>query len=152
MFPPAADGLILLARKMYGGDMKLGSRRTIQYAVGVMMGCLLGMGLAQGQNGEPAAAQKPLMSEDAFKNIQVLRGIPVKEFMETMGFFSASLGLNCTDCHGVESAGDWGKYAVDTPLKGMARRMVLMVNAINKGDFGGKRAVTCYTCHRGSEL
>src|SRR3984957_5951220 len=149
MFPPAADGLILLARKMYGGDMKLGSRRTIQYAVGIIMLGLLGMGLAQGQNGEPAAAQKPLMSEEAFKNIQVLRGIPVNEFMQTMGFFSASLSLNCTDCHVKESAGNWARYADDTPLKQTARRMVLMESLINRGDFEGTRMVTCYTCHRG---
>jgi len=100
----------------------------------------------------PNTAQKPLMAEDAFKNVQVLRGIPAKEFMETMGFFAASLGLNCTDCHGEESAGDWSKYAADTRLKEMARRMIVMVNAINKGDFGGSRSVTCYTCHRGAEI
>jgi hypothetical protein len=29
--------------------------------------------------------------------------------------------------------------------------MVLMVNTLNKGDFGGRRAVTCYSCHRGTE-
>jgi outer membrane lipoprotein-sorting protein len=89
------------------------------------------------------------MSEEAFKNIQVLRGIPVNEFMGTMGFFAASLGLNCTDCHTQESAGNWAKYADDTPLKQTARRMVIMMNAINRSDFGGVRMVTCYTCHRG---
>jgi len=29
--------------------------------------------------------------------------------------------------------------------------MVVMVNAINKADFGGERKITCYTCHRGSQ-
>jgi hypothetical protein len=33
-------------------------------------------------------------AEDVFKNIQVLKGIPVDQFMGTMGFFSSSLGLN----------------------------------------------------------
>jgi outer membrane lipoprotein-sorting protein len=93
--------------------------------------------------------QKPQMSEEAFKNIQVMRGIPVSEFMGTMGFFSASLGMNCTDCHVTESAGDWNRYADDTPLKNTARRMVLMENLINRSDFGNIRMVTCYTCHRG---
>src|SRR5690242_9713773 len=74
---------------------------------------------------------QPQLAEEAFKNIQVLRGIPVKEFMETMGFFAASLSLNCTDCHGDASASDWRQYATDTPLKTTARRMVLMVNALN---------------------
>jgi hypothetical protein len=93
--------------------------------------------------------QKPQMSEDVFKNIQVLRGIPVDEFMGTMGFFAASLNMNCTDCHVTESAGDWNRYADDTPLKQTARRMVLMENLINRADFGATRLVTCYTCHRG---
>src|SRR5260370_18003810 len=26
--------------------------------------------------------------------------------------------------------------------------MILMVNALNKSNFGGKREVTCYSCHR----
>ena len=98
-----------------------------------------------------AGQQKPQLSEEAFKNIQVLRGIPVKEFMETMGFFAASLSLNCTDCHGDASASNWTNYATDTPLKNTARRMVVMVNAINKANFGGTPSITCYTCHRGSQ-
>jgi photosynthetic reaction center cytochrome c subunit len=131
--------------------MKLGARRATRRALGTTIACLLGIALAHGQAGQAATAQKPQMAEDAFKNIQVLRGIPVNQFLETMGFFAASLSLNCTDCHTSESGGNWEKYADDTPLKNTARRMVLMVNAINKADFGSKRNVTCYTCHRGSQ-
>ena len=131
--------------------MKLGSRRTIHCAVATMIVCLMGISLARGQNGQPAAGEKPLMSEDVFKNIQVLRGIPVKEFMGTMGFFAASLSLNCTDCHVSESSNSWARYADDTQLKNTARRMVLMMNAINKGNFEGMRMVTCYSCHRGNQ-
>jgi outer membrane lipoprotein-sorting protein len=65
-----------------------------------------------------------------------------------MGFFSASLGLNCTDCHVSDSSSDWAKYADDTALKRMARRMIVMVNTLNKDNFGGRRMVTCYSCHR----
>jgi outer membrane lipoprotein-sorting protein len=90
------------------------------------------------------------MAEDVFKNVQVLKGISVNEFMGTMGFFSASLGLNCTDCHISESSGDWGKYADDTALKRTSRMMIAMVNALNKSSFGGRRAVSCYSCHRGT--
>lgn len=93
--------------------------------------------------------QKPLMAEDVFKNVQVLKGIPVNEFMDTMGFFSASLGFNCTNCHTGESLGNWAKYADDIPAKRTARRMIQMVNTINKENFGGRRMVTCYSCHRG---
>jgi hypothetical protein len=93
---------------------------------------------------------KPLMAEDVFKNIQVLKGIPVKEFMNTMGFFSAATNLNCIDCHSPQSESLEG-YAIDTPKKQTARRMVLMVNQINQANFGGRKMVTCYTCHRASD-
>ena len=129
--------------------MKFERNRMIHRAVGTAIVCLLGAALAFGQAAKPGADQKPQMSEEAFKNIQVLRGIPVDEFMGTMGFFSASLSMNCTDCHVNESAGNWDRYADDTPLKNTARRMVLMENLINRSDFGNVRMVTCYTCHRG---
>jgi outer membrane lipoprotein-sorting protein len=114
-----------------------------------MIVCLLGIPCAQGQTAGTAADQKPQMAEEAFKNIQVFRGVPVNELMDAMGFFSASLSMNCVDCHVTESAGNWDRYADDTPLKNTARRMVLMENLINRADFGGIRMVTCYTCHRG---
>jgi photosynthetic reaction center cytochrome c subunit len=100
----------------------------------------------------PATAQvKPLLAEQVFKNVQVLKGIPVSEFMATMGFFSASLGENCTFCHVEESGGSWEKYADDNAHKRTARTMIAMVTAINKSYFGGRRMLTCYSCHRGGE-
>src|SRR5437667_8702148 len=100
--------------------------------------------------GQAGAQEKPLMAEDVFKNVQVLKGIPVNQFMETMGFFSAALGYNCTNCHGDAVLGNWERYADDIPVKRTARRMIQVVNTINKDLFGGREAVTCYTCHRGS--
>ena len=121
-------------------------------SAGLLTVWLLGSTLANGQTGSAApAAQNPLMSEQAFKDVRELRGIPVKEFMETMGFFSASLALNCSDCHGEASGSSWANYAVDTPLKQKSRTMIRMMNAINKTNFGGAPNVTCYTCHRGSQ-
>src|SRR3984893_15727220 len=129
--------------------MKFKSRRAIRCAMGTMILCFLGTPWARSQSAKTGTDQKPQLSEEAFKNIQVLRGIPVNEFMGTMGFFAASLSMNCTDCHVTESAGNWDRYADDTPLKNTARRMVVMMNAINRADFGNTRLVTCYTCHRG---
>src|SRR2546426_5188095 len=128
-------------------------QRTTRHVAGLMMACVLSAAVvnSQARPARQAGEQKPQLAEEAFKNIQVLRGIPVKEFMETMGFFAASLSLNCTDCHGDASASNWADYAADTPMKNTARRMVVMVNAINKASFGGTRSVTCYTCHRGSQ-
>src|SRR5215470_7381404 len=96
-------------------------------------------------------AQRPLMAEEVFKNVQILKGIPVNQFMDTMGFFAASLGLNCVYCHVSESLENWDRFADDVPRKRMARSMILMVNDINKTRFGGRRALTCYSCHRGAE-
>ena len=126
--------------------MKFGCRRVVLRALGTAMVCLLGVAGAGGQAGSD---QKPQMAEDVFKNVQVLRGISADEFMGTMGFFSAALGLNCTDCHTPESVGHWEKFADDTPLKNTTRKMILMVRTINQANFGGKRSVTCYSCHRG---
>ena len=89
------------------------------------------------------------MAEQVFKNIQVLKGIPVDEFMGTMGVFASATGLNCTDCHVDESGGSWARYADDNALKQQTRRMVVMMQTINKTNFGGRQVVTCYTCHRG---
>ena len=69
--------------------------------------------------------------------------------MATMNVFSAATGLNCTDCHTEESGGDWAKYADDNALKQRARAMVVMMNTINRTNFGGRQVVTCVTCHRG---
>jgi hypothetical protein len=113
--------------------------------------CLLSAVFASSQTpAQGGADQKPVLADQVFKNVQLLKGIPVDEFMETMGFFAASTSMNCTDCHTEESGGDWAKYADDTPLKQTARKMILMVRAINQGNFGGMRMVTCWTCHQGT--
>jgi photosynthetic reaction center cytochrome c subunit len=95
------------------------------------------------------APQKPRMAEEVFKNVQVLKGIPVDEFMNTMGIFSAALGMSCEDCHASNDS-SWENYALDASAKKqIARRMVVMMSAINKDYFGGRQVVTCYACHRG---
>ena len=124
--------------------MKLGTGQLVSAALASVALLTLIVASAHGQ-----APAKQLMSEQAFKNVTVLKGIPVDEFMNTMGFISAATNYNCADCH-VEPKleGDWSAYAQDTPRKATARRMILMVQDINKNNFGGARVVTCYTCHR----
>lgn len=87
-----------------------------------------------------------------FKNIQVLKDLPVDQFYPTMHFMADSLGVQCVDCHvGVPGQVDGEKD--DKQMKRTARKMLLMTMEINKTNFDGqnaKPAVTCYTCHRGS--
>jgi photosynthetic reaction center cytochrome c subunit len=128
--------------------MKSRPRHTIFGILGTPLAGLLMSGVLVTAQARPE--QKPPMAEEVFKNVQVLKGIPVDEFMGTMGFFSASLGLNCTDCHVDESGGSWAKYADDNDRKRTARRMIQMVTALNRSSFGGRQMVTCNTCHRGN--
>lgn len=100
---------------------------------------------------QPVPTEKQPLAEQVFTNVQVLKGIPVTEFMNTMGFFAASLGLNCVFCHVSESLQDWKKFAEDVPRKKIARNMITMVNTINKTNFGGRAVITCYSCHHGNE-
>ena len=92
-------------------------------------------------------ADKGMLAGEVFKNVQAMKDVPVDDFMASMGFMCAALGNDCSDCH--DKAGtryvDW---AADTPKKRTARRMVMMVNAINRDNFGGRVVVTCWTCHR----
>jgi hypothetical protein len=59
----------------------------------------------------------------------VLKGIPVNEFMGTMGIFSAALGMSCEDCHAAGDA-DWSVYAKDSPRKQMARVKATMMATV----------------------
>src|SRR5690242_1413878 len=102
---------------------------------------------ANAQQAKQPAPIQGQMSEVAFKNIQVLKGIPVDEFMGTMGLFSAALSVCCGDCH--TGAGTSNpKWDADPPRKNVARRMIQMVNKINTENFNGRQVVTCWTCHR----
>jgi photosynthetic reaction center cytochrome c subunit len=124
---------------------------ALMVAAAIAAGSIHVMARAQAA-AQQAPAQKPPLVEDVFTNVRMLRGIPVDEFMDTMGFFSAATGLNCQDCHVGESGGNWSKYADETPRKATARRMMAMVAGINKASFGGRTVVSCWSCHRGNNV
>src|SRR5579863_7544028 len=133
--------------------MRIGSRRTTANPADFLLAFLttfLMITVLSGASAYGQARGDMRPAEQVFKNIQALKGIPADEFMSTMGFFSASLGISCVDCHGADSAGDWAKYADDNDRKRRARGMIAMVNTMNKNFFAGRRVLTCYTCHRGS--
>src|SRR5579883_3261764 len=99
----------------------------------------------------PAAAQdKPKMAEEVFKNVQVLKGISVDDFLGTMGIMSAAVGFDCSECH-IGAGTDKVDWAADTQKKIVARRMVTMVANINRENFSGRQMVTCWSCHHGRD-
>ncbi len=95
--------------------------------------------------GNPSTSTAIKRSEDVFKNIRVLKGIPADQLMPTMEFISSSLGVECSFCH-VE--GHFEKD--DKKTKKTARNMMEMMFAINGNSFEGHRELTCYSCHRGA--
>jgi photosynthetic reaction center cytochrome c subunit len=103
--------------------------------------------LGAAQAGAAAAVPASLLAEQVFKNVQALKGISASDFMGTMGVMSASLGFDCSECHNAAGT-DKVDWAADTPRKVIARRMVNMVTAINRDNFGGRQMVTCWSCHR----
>ena len=92
--------------------MRFGRRRAWFGALVIVNVCVLGAVAAARQAPAP---QGPLMSENYFKNIQVLKGIPVDEFMDTMGMFAASLGYDCASCHSSQLYNDRAAFAIATP-------------------------------------
>ena len=108
---------------------------------------LIGVLLAAPQASSQGKAQT---SDQVFKNVQVLKGIPVDDFMDTMGLMSAAVGYDCSECHlgaGTEKV----NWAADNGRKIIARKMVTMVAAINRDNFQGRQVVTCWSCHHGRD-
>ena len=138
--------------------MKLGSARVLASASAIAGIALAGftgraVGTASAQSAvsvQPGTTTAPLLAEQAFKNIQALKGISAADFMGTMGIMTAALGFDCSECH-IAAGTDKVDWAADTPRKVIARRMVNMVVAINQTNFGGRQLVTCWTCHRGRD-
>jgi hypothetical protein len=126
--------------------MKMGWRRTIHAALVTVILSLLHVVSGAGQ-GTPD--QDTQMSDTVFKNVQVLKGIPVDEFMDTMGMFASALGYDCTSCHSPEVLQNRAAFAVTTPQIQRARGMIGMMNTLNRTYFGGAQRVSCFTCHRG---
>jgi hypothetical protein len=138
-------------------SMTLRRHHRTFWATGAALLCLLGVVTVRvsARQAAPApapAAQAPgvLTTDQLFKNIQVLKGIPVDSFFDVMGMFASSMGEDCTFCHVKEAFLDRDKFAVATPRIQRARQMIIMMQTIDKNYFGGATRVTCYTCHRAS--
>ena len=84
--------------------------------------------------------------EEAFKNIQNLKGMTAGRLMATMRGFTRSLGVDCNFCH-VPGAFDKD----DKANKLTARKMLAMTGVVAKEYFNGRGRINCYTCHRGQK-
>jgi len=127
----------------------MGMRSSLNGLVaGIAVAILLTLAIvgvhAQSNQTNAPVSSAPKMTDDAFKNIQVLKGVPADQLMPTMQFISASLGVQCDFCH-VQGAFEKD----DKKPKQTARIMMQMMFAINKDNFNGHREVTCYSCHHG---
>lgn len=131
-------------RKEYGWRR---STRLILSAATLTIVWLAGGALAAPQ---ATPQTKPQTGDEVFKNIQVLKGIPVDDFLATMGIMSAAVGYDCSECH-IGAGTDKVDWAADNPKKNTARRMVVMVANINRENFSGRQMVTCWSCHHGRD-
>ena len=132
--------------------MTVGSRRTLFGVTAVAVLWLLIGIRAAGQAPAPQAApEKVPMTDDVFKSVEILKGIPVDTFFETMGMFASAMGNDCTFCHVSNAYFDKTAFAQPTPRIRRARQMLTMMKALNDQYFAGRTRVTCFTCHGGSQ-
>lgn len=103
------------------------------------------MATAVGMGGQTTAGAPVKTAAEVFKNIQVLKDLPADQLQPAMQFIAASLGVECGFCH-VQGAFEKD----DKREKETARHMMTMTMDINKNNFNGRRQITCYTCHRGT--
>jgi|HubBroStandDraft_6_1064221.scaffolds.fasta_scaffold04762_3 photosynthetic reaction center cytochrome c subunit len=116
--------------------------------LGIMFTGLFALAIAglDAQSGPPPQATSgPKTTDQAFKNIQVLKGRPADQLIPAMQFITASLGVECDFCH-VQGAFEKD----DKKPKQTARKMMQMMMVINQENFDDHREVTCYSCHRGA--
>lgn len=128
--------------------MSVGRRRSLFWAGGAATICLLCAGVAR-VSARQAAPEPALVTEQLFKNIQVLKGIPIDTFFDVMGMFAAAMGEDCTFCHSKQAVFRHEAFGDPTPRIQRARQMIVMMRTINNNFFGGTPRVTCFTCHRG---
>ncbi len=127
--------------------MRLWEAKRMVPAIAVTAACMAGV-IFTARRAE--SQQKAPTADQVFKNIQVLKGTTIDDFLGTMGVMSAALGYDCSECH-LNAGTDKVDWAADTHNKVVARRMVTMMQTINKENFSGRQMVTCWSCHHGRD-
>jgi photosynthetic reaction center cytochrome c subunit len=135
--------------------MKLWNRLALTGAIATSLSG--GFGLiyrAAGQTRGATPVTSARKAGEVFKNVttSTLKELSTDDFIAAMGVMAAALGYDCADCH-PGAGSDKADFAIDSiPQKRTARRMVEMVDAINRTNFSGQQRVTCWTCHHGQEI
>jgi photosynthetic reaction center cytochrome c subunit len=125
-------------------------RRMLAVATGLAGILVLMMTWVTAQSSPPQTSSSepssvPKTTDQVYKNIKVLKGVPASQLIPAMQFISASLGVGCDYCHAE------GHFDSDEKKpKEVARKMMTMMFAINKDNFDNQRQVTCNSCHHGS--
>jgi photosynthetic reaction center cytochrome c subunit len=99
---------------------------------------------------QPPPKVKDMVGKTAgqyYKNVKALKDQPAIEIHPAMEYITVALGVGCGYCHDTRKFDDDGKST-----KRSARNMIQMMFALDNTAFGGKREVTCYTCHRGAPI
>jgi photosynthetic reaction center cytochrome c subunit len=139
LYLPAAGPLIALYRK----QGKEREAATLSAKIQAAMRPVLEPTTASAER--PSTAIATPKAAEVFKNIEVLNGISADQLFPAMEFITSSLGVDCTFCH---ISGHFEKD--DKKPKQVARSMIRMTSAVNKGSFDNQRVITCYSCHQGS--
>lgn len=125
------------------------SRRAFSIAAAAL--CLSGAVITAQTPPAGNSQERVQLSDDVFKSVALLRGIPVDTFFDAMGMFANAMGNDCTFCHAPDAYFDKAAFAQPTARIQRARQMISMMNAINKQYFAGQPRVTCFTCHAGNQ-
>lgn len=123
--------------------------RMTRYMTVFVAGLVVSAATVSAQEKRPSDS---VPAEAFFKNIQVFKGLPSSKLDSAMDFMAASLGVKCGFCHVISEGGPSTFWKDDKPEKRTARKMILMMRAINKDNFGGRQTVTCATCHAGHTM
>lgn len=117
------------------------------FALGLSVTMLWPQRAANSQTAPQAEKTPEKTIDQTHKDIQVLKGLPDSQLTHIMNYFNAALGVQCTFCHVREN--NAMAFDKDHEHKTIAREMIKMVQGVNKNEFKGRNAVSCYTCHQG---
>jgi len=95
--------------------------------------------------------EMPHKPEPDFKNVRHFAELTPPELQRTMNFMRASLGVHCDFCHVVTDKDGWQWEKDDQATKVKARKMIAMVQQLNRDHFEGRPVVSCFTCHQGHQ-